>query len=79
MSAAPKRRANVSLDGALLDAARGFDLNVSAIAETALRDAVRKARAEAWKRENAEALARRTAWIEENGLPLARWQSWKPD
>lgn len=79
MPATTKRRANVTLDGTLLDAARDLDLNVSAIAETALRMAVRKARAETWARENAGGLARRAAWIEENGLPLARWQSWKPE
>ncbi|WP_093254257.1 type II toxin-antitoxin system CcdA family antitoxin [Rubrimonas cliftonensis] len=77
-SVAVKRRTNVTLDAALLDAARALDLNVSAIAETALDQAVRAARAEAWRAENTDAMARRTAWIEANGLPLAAWQSWKP-
>lgn len=78
MASPAKRRTNVTLDGRLLDAARDLDLNVSAIAESALRSAVRRAQAEDWVRKNAEAMARRAAWIEKNGLPLARWQSWTP-
>ena len=50
--------------------ARENGLNVSAIAE----DALRVARREAWKRENAQALEERKAWIEKNGLPLAQYQ-----
>jgi antitoxin CcdA len=78
-TAAAKRRANVTLSGDLIDAARALDLNVSAIAEAALAEAVRAARAKAWAEENAEALAQRRAWIEANGMPLARWQMWKPE
>lgn len=75
---APKRRANLTIAGDLLDAARAHDLNVSAIAEAALAEAVRAAEARAWRAENADAIAARAAWIEANGLPLARWQAWKP-
>ena len=48
-----------------------YGLNVSAISDAALEDAVRAARARAWSRENAEAIAERKAWIEANGTPLA--------
>ncbi|MEM9011320.1 MAG: type II toxin-antitoxin system CcdA family antitoxin [Pseudomonadota bacterium] len=79
MATASKRRTSVTLDPELLAAARAFGLNVSGIAETALAEAVRQARAKAWQAENAEAIARRAAWIEENGLPLADVQVWKPE
>lgn len=75
---ASKRRTNISVSGDLLDAARAHDLNVSAIAEAALAEAVAAARRQAWLEDNREALALRRAWIERNGLPLARWQSWQP-
>jgi antitoxin CcdA len=74
----PKRRTNVSIEGALLDEARELGLNVSAVAEAALGAAVREARARAWAAEAAPAIARRAAWVEAHGLPLARWQLWRP-
>jgi antitoxin CcdA len=76
---AAKRRTNVTVGGDLLDAARELGLNVSAIADSALAAAVRKARAEAWEAENRAAIAQRRAWIEEQGPPLADWQVWKPE
>lgn len=79
MPPALKRRANVTVDGTLLDAARALGLNVSALTEAALDTAVRRARRAAWAAENAEAMAERRAWIERNGPPLASWQVWKPE
>lgn len=79
MSATSKRRTNVSIDAGLLEAARELGLNVSSITEAALAERVRAARADAWRAENAEALAQRRAWIEQHGAPLAKWQVWKPD
>ncbi len=74
-----KQRTNISLDAALLEEARKLDLNVSGIAEAALREELRRARAEAWARENKDALAAHRAWVEKNGLPLAKWQVWTPE
>ena len=74
-----KQRANVTIDRATLTAARELGLNVSAVSEAALAEAVRQARGQAWAEENAEALARRRAWLDENGMPLARWQLWSPE
>ena len=53
--------------------------NVSAISDAALAEAVRAAKAEAWARENAEAIAERRAWIEANSAPLADLQVLKID
>ncbi len=74
-----KQRTNVSLTASTLTAARDLGLNVSAISDAALAEAVRRARAEAWARENAEAIAERRAWIEANGTPLADLQVLKLD
>lgn len=70
-SSAEKRRTNVTLDADNLAAAREFGLNVSAISDVALDGAVRAARARAWAKENAGAIAERRTWIETNGTPLA--------
>ena len=74
-----KQRTNVSLTASTLAAARELGLNVSAISDAALAEAVRAAKAEAWARENAEAIAERRAWIEANGTPLAHLQVLKLD
>jgi antitoxin CcdA len=78
-STTEKQRTNVSLTASTLAAARELGLNVSAISDAALAEAVRAARAEAWARENAEAIAERRAWIEANGTPLADLQILKLD
>lgn len=71
----PARKAtNLSLDQALLDEARGLEVNISRAAEAGLREAVAQAKAAAWRRENAEAVASSNAWVEANGLPLARYR-----
>ncbi len=72
-----KQRTNVTLTAANLAAARELGLNVSAISDAAVSEAVRTARA--WAAENAEAISERRAWIETNGTPLADLQVLKVD
>ncbi|MEO0937240.1 MAG: type II toxin-antitoxin system CcdA family antitoxin [Pseudomonadota bacterium] len=74
MNQAIKKRTNVTLDAHALDRARVLGVNVSEVADGALRRAVKEAEAAAWKAENQEALDAHRAWIEENGPPLAKWQ-----
>lgn len=69
-----KQRTNVTLTATNLAEARAFGLNVSAISDAALAEAVRAARAEAWAAENATAISERRTWIEANGTPLADLQ-----
>ncbi len=64
----------ISLTAANLAAARELGLNVSAISDAAVAEAVRAARAEAWAAENAAAISERRTWIEANGTPLADLQ-----
>ncbi len=69
-----KKPANLSLDAKLLAEARELKINLSAAAEEGVRRAVSSARAEAWKKENAEAIKDYNRWIEENGLPLEKYR-----
>jgi antitoxin CcdA len=73
-SALEKQRTNVTLTATNLAAARTFGLNVSAISDAALAEAVRVARAQAWAAENAKAISERRVWIDTNGTPLADLQ-----
>ena len=74
MTAAARKATNLSLDPGLLSEARDLGVNVSRAAEAGLREAVRAAKAEAWRRENAEAIASANAWVEAHGLPLERYR-----
>ena len=78
-TAAEKQRTNVTLTAANLALARELGLNVSAISDAALAEAVRAAKAKAWARENAKAITERRAWIEAHGAPLADLQVLKID
>lgn len=66
-----KTRTSVTIDADTLAAAREFNLNVSAISESAVNDAVRAARAKAWHAENAESLDADRQRIEKHGTYLA--------
>jgi len=74
-----KQRTNVTLTAANLAAARELGLNVSAISDAAVSQAVQEAQARAWAEENAEAISERRAWIETHGTPLANLQVVKVD
>lgn len=68
----PRKATNLSLDPVLLAEARALGLNVSRAAEAGLAAAVRAARTETWRRENAAALASSNAFTQAHGLPLER-------
>ncbi|UWR35742.1 type II toxin-antitoxin system CcdA family antitoxin (plasmid) [Sulfitobacter sp. W027] len=69
-----KQRTNITLTVENLAAARELGLNVSAISDAAVAEAVRAARATAWAADNAAAISERRAWIEAHGMPLADLQ-----
>ncbi len=71
MTAAARRKTSLTLDAAALDAARDLGVNVSAVADAALRHAVAEARRKRWLDDNAGAFAAQAAWHERNGHPLA--------
>ena len=66
-----KRAVSVILDAAIVEHARRLNVDVSAVATEALREAI-KAKRQAWVEENAEAFAAEAAWIERNGHRFAR-------
>lgn len=70
-AAAPRRATNVSLDAALVAAARDLGINLSQACERGLAEQVARTRAERWRAENAAAVAASNAHVEAHGLPLA--------
>lgn len=70
----PRKATNLSLDADLIREARALSVNISQAAEAGVRRAVAEARAEQWRRDNAEALASSNRWVETNGLPLDRYR-----
>lgn len=69
---APRRPTNVTLNADLLDKARACGINVSRACEEGLAQELARARAEAWKRENREAVEAANAYVAAKGLPLAQ-------
>jgi len=67
-----KRPTNLTLDRSLLEEAKKLKINLSKAAEGGLREAVRQARSEQWKEENADALQSSNRWVAKNGLPLEK-------
>ena len=72
---AVKRKTSLSLDAEVLESAKALDINVSAVAEAALKQAVASARHAQWLQQNAEAFAAQAAWHERHGHPLANIMS----
>jgi antitoxin CcdA len=66
-----KRKTSLTLDSEALDSARALNLNISSIAETALKVAVSNARRLQWLKDNEAAFAAQSAWHERHGHPLA--------
>jgi len=66
-----KRATNVSLDETLVTEAKELGLSLSQAAEAGIAAAVKIAKAEAWKKDNAKALSSSNDYVEKNGLPLA--------
>ena len=67
-----KRATNVSLSSEVLDAAKAMDINISRAAERGVAQAVAEKQAEAWLRDNQDALESSNAFVDKYGLPLAK-------
>lgn len=65
---AGKRRLNLSVSVALIERAREQGLNLSQVLEESLVERLRKADAERWLAENAEAIAYHNARIARDGM-----------
>ena len=66
-----KRKVSLILSADAHDAARGIGIDVSAVADEALRRAVSEERRRRWLEENAAAFEAQGAWHERHGHPLA--------
>jgi antitoxin CcdA len=71
MPPAARRKTSLTLDAEALDAARALGVNVSAVADAALRHAVAEALRARWLADNAEAFKAQAAWHDRHGHPLA--------
>ena len=71
MSSANKRKTSLTLDADLLSRAKALEINVSAVAEAALKSAVAQARRTQWLSEIAGAFKAQAARHERHGHPLA--------
>lgn len=71
MVVATKRKTSLTLDAAALEGARELGINVSAVAEAALIQAVAEARRMTWLAENEDAFAAQSDWHARHGHPLA--------
>ena len=65
-----KRKTSLSLSADVLNAAKALGIDVSAVSEAALKEAVDEARRRKWLAENADAFAAQSEWHELNGHPL---------
>ncbi|MDP2699647.1 type II toxin-antitoxin system CcdA family antitoxin [Thalassospira sp.] len=66
-----RKATNVSLDSDLLKEARALGINISRSAETGLREAVARRRAEIWKEQNRAGIEASNAYLEKHGIPLS--------
>ena len=71
MVSAVKRKTSLTLDAELLNGAKAQGINVSAVAEAALKTALAQARQTQWLQQNAAAFAAQAQWHEQHGHPLA--------
>ncbi len=71
---AARKPTNMTLDAGLLTEARSLGVNLSQAAEAGVRRAVAEAKAAAWQREHAAALASSNAWVDAQGLPLDQYR-----
>lgn len=67
-SHAPKKPANLSINSDLLNRAKELNINLSALFEQALAQALKQRRQEQWLIENREAIAAYNDDVEKNGV-----------
>lgn len=65
---APKRAANLSVNGDLLSKAKDLDINLSATLEQALAEALKKKQRERWLAENRKAITAYNEHVEAHGV-----------
>lgn len=71
MNTHTKKATNLTLDNQLIIEAKEMKVNLSQAAEEGIRLAVRRTKAELWKKKNKAALESSNAYVEKRGLPLS--------
>lgn len=74
MKAARKVATNLSVRADIVKEARALGLNLSEVFETAVRDAVRRKRQEAWLAENRDAIESYNAAVARDGMFSDGWR-----
>lgn len=74
-SGSSKRAINLSLNSAVLEAARQLDINVSQVCDQHLKEVVRQEQERRWRAEHADFVAAYNATLDAQGLPLEEWRS----
>ena len=69
-----RRSVNLTLDTGIVAAAREAGLNLSKVAELAIREATREEQGRRWKEEHREHFEAWNACVEKNGLPLENYR-----
>ena len=69
-----RARVNLTVEEDLVREARDYDMNLSRIAEDALRHAVKMERNRRWNEENRAALEAYAQEVREHGLPLEKYR-----
>ncbi|MEM1021621.1 MAG: type II toxin-antitoxin system CcdA family antitoxin [Sphingomonadales bacterium] len=65
-----RRRVNLSISTDVMEQAKALSLNASKAAEAGIESAIRKAKEEAWRDENKDAIAKHNARVERDGMLL---------
>ena len=74
--ATAKRAVNVTVRADLVEEAKAYGTNISAVLERALEAEHRQQRAERWRRENRSAVQAWNEWIDKNGIPFSDLRPW---
>lgn len=69
-STGKRRSVNLTIREDVMEAAKALELNASRAAEAGIIEAIRQARAEAWRRENEAAIEAHNARVEKDGVLL---------
>ncbi|WP_206711324.1 type II toxin-antitoxin system CcdA family antitoxin [Aquisalinus flavus] len=76
---APKKATNVTINADLLQQAKALKLNLSALSERAIEEAVRAEKKRRWQEDNAEAIAAYEERIETHGTLSEQLRAWRDE
>ena len=76
---APKKATNVTINADLLQQAKALKLNLSALSERAIEEAVRAEKKRQWQEDNAEAIAAYEERIETYGTLSEQLRAWRDE